>query len=130
MRIRHKVNVSITEDTDGKNVLFGPDDSLAEVQIDTYERQTSGRLKILEGATENVPFGDVDAVKGIYLKVDNDCQVVLNGGVEVIQLRKVGTTSTTYAKLFMEADLTQVAIEAPADAVVTGTYCVWGDVTA
>lgn len=128
MRIRHKVTVHISDDASGKENLFGPfDDSVVEVVIDNYERQTSGKLKILAGATESLSFGDVDLVKGIFLKVNQDATVKLNGGVEVIQLRRAGTGANDQAKLFLEADLSSIEVTAPAGGDVHGVYSVWGD---
>lgn len=127
MRIRHKVNVRIGVDTDMKNLMFAPDDDLAEAIIDSYTKCGSGILQIVKNTDEDVPLGDVDAVKGVFLRVDQDVVVTLNGGVETIQLRKAGGTGSQYARLFLEADINQINIAAPADADVNGIYCVWGD---
>lgn len=128
MRVSHKMIVKIGDDADYKDLLFSTDPTLAETVADGFLRQASGRLNVAAAATEDVPFGDVDAVKALYLKVDADCIVKLNGGVEEIQLRKHDTVTTgTSAKLFLEADLSQVEITAPADSAVNAVYCVWGD---
>lgn len=127
MRIKHKVNVRIADDADFKNFLFAPDDSLAEVVIDAYYRQVSGKFKIDLNTSEDLSLGDITAVKGIYIKVNKDCQVKLNGGTEIIQLRRPGSTTSDYAKLFLEADITQVNITAPTTEDMEGFYCAWGD---
>ena len=130
MRIKHKVNVRIGDDSDMTDLLFAPDDTNAEVVIDGYERMVSGKLSIPLNTNEDVPLGDITAVKGIYIIVDQDVVVTLNGGAETIQLRKSGTESTVTAKLFLEADITQVNIAAPVLLDVVGTWCAWGDATA
>ena len=128
MRIKHKVTVRIAEDTLMQNLLFGPDDVLAEIVLDDFQRTTSGLISINTTVTENLPLGDVDAVKGLYLRVSDDCIIKLNGGTQEIQLRKSDSgTSVSYAKFFIEADISQVAITAGATAVLTGMFCAWGD---
>jgi hypothetical protein len=118
------VTVHISDDASGKENLFGPfDDSVVGVVIDSYERQASGKLKIPAGTTEPVSFGDVDQVRGIFLKVDQDAMVRLNGSGDTIQLRRAGAT----AKLFLEADLSSLEVAAPAGGDVQGIYSVWGD---
>jgi len=125
MRIRHKVNVRIFDDADMKDCLFGPDDALAEVNIDIFTKQTSGKFSVAAAANEDLALGDITAVKGIYLEADADFTFKLNGGSEIFQARK----STSSAKVFLEADINQVNITAAA-AVLNGRYCVWGDVSA
>lgn len=127
MRVKTKVNVRIGVDADMKNLMFAPDDTLAEAIIDSYARCTAGIVAIPLNTSEDLPLGDVTAVKGVYLRVDQDVEVKLNGGSEVIQLRKASGTAPIYARLFLEADITQLNITAPADADVNGIYCVWGD---
>lgn len=127
IRIKHKVNVRCAEDTDMKNLLFAPDDELSEVTIDAYVRQTSGKIAVSMNTNEDLPLGDVTAVKGIYLIVDKEAVITLNGGAETIQMRKPTTSATVYARLFLEADITQVNIAAPDTEDLVGTFCVWGD---
>lgn len=127
MRIKHKVNVRIADDADFKNYLFAPDDALSEVVIDAYYRQVSGKFKITANTNEDLSLGDIDAVKGIYIRVDKDAVVKLNSGTEEIQMRRSGTGTTDYAKLFLEADITAVNIAAPTTEDMTGMYCAWGD---
>jgi hypothetical protein len=129
MRIKHKVNVRIADDADFKNFLFAPDDALSEVIIDAYYRQTSGKFKILMNTDEDISLGDIAAVKGIYIKVNKDAVVTLNGGAETIQMRRAGATSSDYAKLFLEADITAVNIAAPVTEDLEGIFCAWGDST-
>ena len=129
MRIKHKVRVQIAEDTAMKNLLFSADDSLSEVTIDAYVRCASGVIKVDMNTNEDLPLGDVGAVKGLYLRVDQEATVKLNGGTEILQLRKPSTSTSVYARLFFEGDITQVNITAPALADLNGVYCVWGATT-
>jgi hypothetical protein len=129
MRIKHKVRPRIAADTAMKNLLFGPDDDLSEVVIDQYDQQTSGTIKVLQSANEDVPLGDIDTVKGFYIQVDGDCTLKINGSSDGIDLVKSTTANVLYAKFFIEADITQINITAPSDADVIATYCAWGIAT-
>ena len=126
IRIKHKVRVQIAEDTDMKNLLFSRDDTLSEKIIDAYVRQTSGKFNIAASANEDLPFGDITTVKGMYIEVDQDVQVKLNGSNDAIQLRKSSSTEGVTAQMFLEADISQVNVTAGSDAV-NGTFCFWGD---
>lgn len=125
MRVKHTVQLTVSEDTDQKQILFQRDATLAQVVIDNYERATSGLVSIAAAATENLPLGDVTNVKGLYLALSEEATVAINGSGDLIQMRKGGSASL--AKLLIEADITEVAVTAPAAADLTGTFCVWGD---
>ena len=127
MRIKHKLVVNVGDDAALKDKLFSTDEDLAEVVIDNYQRQVSGKMYIQAAAVENVPLGDVDAAKGVFLKVDQDVTIKLNGGATVLQLRKASELADATAKMFLEADITAVEVTAPAGADVNAVYCVWGD---
>jgi len=129
MRIRHKVNVRIGDDANLKDLLFGPDDEMAEVVVDGYLRQASGIMALAAAATEAVSLGDVDAVKGVFLKFDQDVTVDING-LGAIQLRRHTTTTGTYAKLFIEGDITSLSVTNPGTTAARGIWCVWGDLAA
>jgi len=127
MRVQHTVNVQIAEDADMKNLLYGPNVSLSQVVIDAYQDQASGTFTVAGGTTESLNKGDVTSPRGVFLRVDNDCQVNING-LGNIQLRR-GTAATGFtAKLFLEGEISSVAITAPVGADVHGTWCFWGDV--
>jgi hypothetical protein len=125
LRIKHKVNVRVFSDTALKNALFAPDDALSEKTIDTFVRHSSSTFTVAATLNENLPLGDITAVKGLYLEVYADCIVKLNGGTEEFQLKAQGTTSPS-AKLFFEGVITQVNVTAGA-AALSGVVCVWGD---
>jgi hypothetical protein len=123
MRIKHNVNVFASEDTSGTDVLFGQADV-------TKRRITSGKFSIAASGTENLPFGDVNDVRGVAVWADSDFNVVFNGGVDSLAFKRASVATTAKATLFMEIDTTQVAIANPSSsAVLTGNYVVWGDPT-
>lgn len=130
MRIKHKANVRISDDADMKDMLFGLDDTLAEVVIDAFTKQSSGKISVLAGETESVALGDITAVRGAFLKLSGDCQLKINGAATAIQLRKPTTATGTYCKFFIEAEITSLQIIAPVGADVSGIFCVWGDLSA
>jgi len=126
MRIKHKVNVLIADDTSMKDMLFGFDDELAEVITDAYGRMASGIMNIDAADTESMPTGDVDAIKGVYLKMDTEVKLDING-LGDIQVRKVAIPTSTYAKFFFEGDITSISIENPGTSAARIIWCVWGD---
>lgn len=131
IRLKHRVFVQASRDIAGKQKLFYQDSDLSEVTADNFERMASGNLSIAALATESVPLGDVDAVKGIYLEVSQQCNVRINGSADDIIMTPPSGVSGTAAKLFLEAVISQVEIEnTNADSALTGVYCVWGDPTA
>jgi hypothetical protein len=129
IRVKHTVNVRVAEDTDMNNLLFAPSKDLAEVIIDTYTKVVSGVLSVAAAATETLSLGDVATPKGIYLRVDGDCDVSINGGA-AIALKRSSTATGTTAKLFLEATISSVAITAPAGVDIHGVWCLWGDASA
>lgn len=129
IRLKHKINVRVAEDADMNNLLFAPKDDLAEVTIDAYEKAVSGVIKVSANTTESLSLGDVATPKGLYLRVDNDCNVNING-LGNIQLRRSSTATGTTAKLAIEADISSVAITAPVGVDVRGVWCLWGDAAA
>jgi hypothetical protein len=129
MRIKHTVLVKIGDDPEMKDLLFGPDETLAQVVTDKYTKETSGKVSVVGGETETIDFGDITAVKGVYLKVNAECGIKINGG-SAIQLRKSLDTTAGLAKFFIEADISSLQIVAAADTPVSGIFCAWGDASA
>lgn len=127
MRIKHKVNPRISEDSAGKDMLFGLDDALAEVTIDTHTHQVNGHFSVAVGATEALSFGDVAVVRGAYLEVGADCSLYLNGSLDAILIKLA--PGAAKAKFFIEATLTQVQLKATGAVALTGKACFWGDPT-
>lgn len=129
MRIKHTVNVRVAEDSEMAELLFGKPDEAALVTVDSYTHVASGSLEVLADQTESLSLGDVSSVKGLFLRVDNDCLVNVNE-LGTFQLRKPSTQTGTTARLFIEGDITSVTVKAPVGSNVHGVYCVWGDVAA
>jgi len=128
IRVKHRVYVHTYEDTAGKNKLFAPDPELSEVVNDGFDKQAGGVVSVAVSSNEGLSLGDLTAVKGLFLRVNGDAQVILNGG-DAIQMRKGPSGST--ARLFIEADITSINVANPsATDVLNGVYCIWGDPSA
>lgn len=127
MRIKHNVNVFVSDDAAGEQVLFGQTDTTQVLQtIDNMQRVCSGKFSIAASGTENLPLGDVGTVRGIWIRADLDFDAVFNGGSDTISFD--AASASHKATCFMEATLTQVAITNPSStAALTGSFCVWGD---
>ena len=128
MRLKTTVRVQAFLDTTMKRALFNDDATLSQMQTDGYTKQANSVLSIAPEATESLSFGDVTLVKGLYLEVDQEAKVRVNGG-DALQMRMA--VGATKAKLFLEADVSQVTVENTDDtAALTGFMCCWGDPTA
>lgn len=127
MRIKHTVLLRLARDNDMRRLLFSDDSQLAEVVIDAYQRHAQGHIAIAAAATESLSFGDVDEIKGLYLELNQDAKVRLNGSLDSIVVAKPPGGSV--AKLFVEATITAVEIENDTGSALTGLYVVWGDET-
>jgi hypothetical protein len=128
IRVSHTVAVRTSRDTDYKKAMWSPDVALSEVVIDTFEKQANGNLSVAVSSAEQLSFGDVTLVKGMYLETETECLVRLNGSGDSIAMKP--SESGKPAKLFLEADINQVEVENPsADTVLNGVYVFWGDPT-
>lgn len=128
MRIRSEVKIIASDDTGGRQLLFGGPNRTDEIIIDNMQRLVSGKLSIATADNEDVPLGDVDTMQAIFIEVDRTCTLVLNGGAETFTL--VPHVVTSRARFFFEGTLSQVNISNPdVTNALTGTYVVWGDLT-
>ena len=127
MRIKDKIWVNIAKDADMEFGQFTPSETKVSRQIDAYTQQFNGDFSIDQTTNEDLDLGDITAVKGLWLEVSADCLLTLNGAATPIQLRRAGTGTTDVARVYIQADITQINITAPADAGITGTYAIWGD---
>lgn len=126
IRVRHTVAVQTSRDTDFKKAMWNPEVPLSEVVLDNFEKQTNGNFSVPAATTESLPVGDVTLIKGMFLEVEAECKVRLNGSLDSIEL-KPGAEGGT-AKFFLEADINQVDVEnESASAVLDGVYVFWGD---
>lgn len=129
MRLKHTVQVQAALDTSMRRALFKDDLTSATVQTDAWTKQANSVLSVEPGGLESLSFGDVTLVRGLYLEVDGNARVRLNGASDPIQLTKASDVSK--AKLFVEAELTQITVENPSgDTVITGVWVIWGDPSA
>jgi len=129
IRVKTKSLVRIFEDTAEKNGLFTPDDTLAEEIVDTFERCASGRFNIAAAGTEALSFGDVDDVRGVFIRANGAFNFTMNGGVEVFAATLLSSATTSKARVLMQATLTALSITNPGAAALTGVWAVWGDPT-
>jgi len=132
MRVTVETNITISDDTAGKEVLFGLDStgSLAKEIADNYERCVSGKFTIAAAGTENLPLGDITAVLGIMVIADDDFNYVLNAGADpVIVCARAGTVAASKCRVLMQAAVSQFAITNPNATALTGTWVAWGDLT-
>ena len=127
MRLIHTVQVQTARDTNMKRALFKDDQTLATVQSDSFIGEANSLLAIAASGTYSLPFGNVTVVRGLYLELDQDALVSINGAAP-IQMRK--PADGTVAKLFIEAEISTVTITNPStDTVMNGVYACWGDPT-
>lgn len=128
MRIRHKVNVVISDDADGKDKLLALDDVNSEVVLDGYQEHNAGKAKLAAAAVFAVPFGSVADARGVFLKSTGDFDVSVNGGTALPVRRGVtpsGATKASVTKFFFEGMVTSVTVTAVDDLGLT--FAVWGD---
>lgn len=131
IRVKHIIAVQTSTDTDQTRKMFYLDPDNESVISDSVQKQASGNLEVAIGASETLSFGDVTDVRGLYLEVAGDCRVRLNGAPDNIEMKIVKDATPSKAKLFVEADLSQVEVDNTQGTVaLTGIFCVWGDPTA
>lgn len=129
MRIRHKINVQVFDDADGKNKLFAPDDALAEQILDGFTRYTAGRFSVTGATDEDLAMGDLTTIRGFWIQADGDFNLTINGAAVPLAM-KVGKTGGV-AKGALECTVTSLNVEAPTSGVtVTGIYLVYGEPSA
>ena len=125
MRVRNTVQVQISLDADGKRKLFSDDPQLSQTVTDQFATQANSVLSIAPSNTENLSLGDVELVRGLYLEVDQEAKVRLNGSSDFIQMRMA--PDGVKARLFVEAEITAVTVENTATEVLSGVYVIFGD---
>jgi hypothetical protein len=126
-RLEHTLIVKLGEDTNLTDLLFTRDATRAKVVSDAFQSGYSGSFSVAASDNEDLSLGDVTAVKGIYLQVNAEVEIKLNGSTDAIQLRKHTDTSTVLCKFFIEADITQINIVNGGATAAEGIYCIWGD---
>ena len=127
IRVRHTVAARTSRDTDFKKAMWDPEVELAEVVLDTFEKQANSNLSVPATTKEELSFGDVEAVKGIYLELLAAGKVYINSSLDAIEMTPGATGQP--AKLFLEANISKVEVENEAATALEGVYLVWGDPT-
>lgn len=128
IRVDHTVAPQISRDANQKLRLFFPDLSSEAISIDQFETAANSVLSVGPSAAQALTFGDVVDVRGLYLEVNQDCNLKLNGAVDAIPVKLAPNASK--AKVFIEADINQIQVEnLNATEVLSGVYVLWGDPT-
>lgn len=128
MRIKHKVNVVVSDDTLGEDCLFGPADDKAEVTLDQFTEHESGKFSIAASGSATLSLGTVGTVGGLYIRALGDFDLTLNGTEELLIRKAPSALSTVPVKFFMEGTITSILVENPsATTALVGYYVVWGD---
>lgn len=126
IRVDHTVAPQISRDTAQKLKLFFPDLASEAVSTDQFETEAHSVLSLDPSAVESLSFGDVTLKRGLYLEVNQDCYLRLNGSVDNIPVRLAPNGNK--AKVFLEAEITEVQIQnLSTTESLTGVYVVWGD---
>lgn len=135
LRLVLNPRIEIYESAQQKSIRFKRDEAKTKRNVDAFERENSGDLNIAGGAAEDLPFGDVDNVKGVHIQFEFSAaatvagaNIILNGGADSLPVRPAA--GQTVADFWFEGDLTQVNItNADATEALKGVFAVWGDPT-
>ena len=130
IRVRHTVAARTSRDTDFKKAMWDHDVSTAEVVTDAFDQGAGGTFSVAAGVgtTKSLSFGDVQVVRGMYLEVNTNCKVRLNGSLDDIEMKI--SESGKPAKLFLEGLISAVVVEnESATDTIEGAACFWGDPT-
>lgn len=128
MRVVHTVNPKIYEDTEQTECLFALSDSTQQVVTDAMQSENSDSRNVAVADGEfTIPLTGITDAKGFFIRSDGDFDLRINGGA-LIQVRRAATgasTTTTSARVFMEANVTDLKITPQADQRVH--WAIWGD---
>ncbi len=127
LRIKHKVWINTSRNTGMTDLVYGPGETDRLVETDAFDQWGGGSFSVATSGSEDLDLGDINNVKGIYFEADGEVKIKINGSVDEIQLRR--PVSSKPAKIWLEADLTQVTVVNGTAAAVTGHYHIWGSST-
>jgi len=128
IRVKHNVLVQISADTDAKRKHYYPETK--EVVIDAFDKTTNRNFTVASAASEALDLSDITDVRGLYLEVDGDVDVIINGSATPISLKRSSTGTGVVAKLFLEASISSITIDNTAgSSAVNGEMAIWGDPT-
>lgn len=127
IRVKHNVLVQISQDTSAKEKFYYPDTK--ETIIDVFDRQSVKNVQVAAAASEAMNLSDIDDVRGMFLELDGDCSVEVNGNA--IPMQRASTATGTKARLFLEGAITSLTIDNTSGAsAINGILVLWGDPTA
>lgn len=126
MRIKHKVWINTAADSDMTDLHYAPDEVQRLIQTDAFGQWGGGSFNIEDSDNENLDFGDVDNVKGIYFQCNGNVKLKLNGSTDEITMQKFDSVSGTVCKFFIEATLTSINVVNATGAAVAGHFHIWG----
>jgi hypothetical protein len=135
LRVVMNPRVEIFESAQQKSIRFQRAEAKTKRNVDAFERQNSGDISIDGAATEDLPFGDVDAVKGVHIQFEFSAtatvagaNIVLNAGADSLPVRPAA--GQLFCDFWFEGNLSQIAItNADPAEVLKGVFAVWGDPT-
>lgn len=127
MRVKHNILVQVARDTAMKNHLFFPDSTLNEVVIDAFQKSTNGDLAVDVSQVQELLFGDITTVRGMYLEIDQDVLLKLND--DDVGVRLHVAEGAVNARFFLEGVITRARIDNDSGEAATGIFLFWGDPT-
>jgi len=128
MRLKHKMWLNLAIDTDLKDLVYGPAETERLIQTDAFDQWDGAKINLADGDNADLSLAGITNVKGVYLQIDGDAKVKLNGSSDAIQLRRYATTTGIVCKLMLEADITAINVENPSGsgAAMSGHFIAWG----
>ncbi len=128
---KHELVIDVANDSGGKLKEFERPRDGSRVNLNgIWQKIHGGLFTVPINTTESLGLGDVPSpAKAVYIEVDNDCDITLNGLASPVQVRRVTGQDSLPSKLFMEVDIASIQVKALGTKPVNGTYRVWGDET-
>lgn len=116
MRVVSKANVVITDGTDNRDTLFGPDDEIAVSTLDGFLESAHGREDLANAAVFTVPLSELSTPYGFFIRSTGNFNLIINGHTGgAFQIRKgiagpLVTNVATYARILMEMQVTSLQL--------------------
>jgi len=128
LRQKHKVWVNTSRNTGMTDLVYGPGETDRLVEHDSFDQWDGSKIDLAESANVDLNLQGIINCKGIYIQMNGDAKVTINGSDTPLQLRRYGSTTGVVCKLFVEADITSVNVENPSGsgAAMAGHFHAWG----
>lgn len=128
LRQKTKVWVNTSRNTDMTDLVYGPSETDRAVQNDVWDQWDGAKIDLADGANKDLNLAGITNCKGIYLEINGDAQVTINGAAAPLQMRRYGTGTGVVAKLYLDMDITSVNVENPSGsgAAMAGHFHAWG----